>query len=49
MSRSYFIWGYKIDEKGNVAGMAPRVATKGEQERSIAVLRRESPAWTIVP
>jgi hypothetical protein len=42
-------WGYKIDKKGNVLGMAPRVATKAEQERSIAVLRRESPAWTIGP
>jgi hypothetical protein len=42
-------WGYKIDKNGNVSGVAPRVATKTEQARSIAVLRRESPAWTIGP
>jgi len=40
-------WGYKIDKSGNVSGVAPRVATKAEQARSIAVLRRESPGWTI--
>jgi hypothetical protein len=42
-------WGYKIDKNGNVSGVAPRVATKAEQVRSIAVLRRESPTWTIGP
>jgi RHS repeat-associated protein len=42
-------WGYKIDKNGNVSGLAPRVATKAEQARSIAVLRRESPTWTITP
>ncbi len=42
-------WGYKIDKNGNVSGLAPRAATKAEQARSIAVLRRESPTWTIAP
>jgi hypothetical protein len=42
-------WGYKIDKDGNVSGMAPRLATKAEQARSIAVLKRESPTWTIGP
>ncbi|HEY6386974.1 MAG TPA: RHS repeat-associated core domain-containing protein, partial [Candidatus Acidoferrum sp.] len=42
-------WGYKIDKNGNVSGMAPRVATKAEQARSLAVLKRESPGWTISP
>lgn len=42
-------WGYKIDKNGNVSGVAPRVATKAEQAASIAVLRRESPTWTIGP
>jgi hypothetical protein len=42
-------WGYQIDKDGNVSGMAPRLATKAEQARSIAILKRESPAWTIGP
>ena len=42
-------WGYKIDKNGNVSGIAPRVATAAEQARSIAVLRRESPTWSIGP
>jgi hypothetical protein len=42
-------WGYRIDKRGNVSGVAPRVATRAEQEHSIVVLRRESPAWTIGP
>jgi hypothetical protein len=42
-------WGYKIDKNGSVSGIAPGVATRAEQTASIAVLRRESPSWTIGP
>ena len=42
-------WGYKIDKGGNVAPMGPRVATRGEQAGSVAVLKRDSPGWTIGP
>ena len=40
-------WGYNLDKKGNVTVIAPRAATGGEQTRSINVLRRDSPLWTI--
>ncbi len=42
-------WGYKIDKGGNVTTMGPRVATRGEQAGSIAVLKRDSPGWAIGP
>jgi RHS repeat-associated protein len=41
-------WGYKVDKSGNITTMGPRVATRAEQARSIAVLKRDSPTWTIV-
>jgi hypothetical protein len=42
-------WGFKIDKNGKVTGASPRAATRAEQARSLAVLRHESPTWTIGP
>ncbi|HXH51285.1 MAG TPA: hypothetical protein VNM47_18250 [Terriglobia bacterium] len=41
-------WGYQIDEYGNVTPYQPRLATPAEQQRSIQILQRESPGWTII-
>ena len=41
-------WGYAIDSKGSVTTSGPRVSTRTEQARSIDVLKRETPQWTIV-
>jgi RHS repeat-associated protein len=42
-------WGYSVDKAGNVSASKARVATQAEQTRSIAVLKRDSPSWTISP
>jgi RHS repeat-associated protein len=42
-------WGYKVDKSGNITVIGPRAATRVEQARSTAVLKRDSPTWTIGP
>ncbi len=40
-------WGYTLSKSGTVTLSAPRVATRAEQDRSVAALKRDSPAWKI--
>jgi hypothetical protein len=42
-------WGYALDAGGNVITTGPRISSAAEQERSMGVLRRDSPGWTIGP
>jgi RHS repeat-associated protein len=42
-------YGYTVSKNGTVTESKPRVATRSEAKSSIAVLKRESPAWKIGP
>ena len=42
-------WGYSVSKNGAITLSAPRVASRSERAASIAVLKRDSPLWTIGP
>jgi len=45
--RGSMTWGYSVDKSGHISPYGPRVATPDEERKSIQILRRDSPSWTI--